>query len=91
MKKFFSIFVCVMAIVGFVVIGILISRFTNQALFDTTYRFDRAVITMPDSPNGYVTGKVDSWMEYDNSDVVQVTIDGVTYLTHYFNVVLIAE
>ena len=55
---------------------------------DFTYRFDRAVIELG---NGQIIdGSVDSWIDYENSDVVQVVVDGVTYLTHYDNVVLIA-
>lgn len=61
----------------------------NAQLVDTTFKFDRAVISLP---NGEVVeGKVDSWRDYDNSDQIQVKIDGVTYLTHATNVVLIAE
>lgn len=37
--------------------------------------------------NGYVT----QWRDYDESDVVQVLIGGKYYLTHYANVVLIAD
>lgn len=36
---------------------------------------------------GYVT----QWRDYENSDTVQVLIDGKYYLTHYTNVVLIAD
>lgn len=61
----------------------------NAQLVDTTFKFDRAVISLP---NGEVVeGKVDSWRDYDNSDQIQVKIDGVTYLTHAANIVLIAE
>lgn len=63
----------------------------NRSWFDATYKFNRAVITMPNTPDGYVSGTVDSWFDYEDSDAVQVTINGVTYLTHYTNVVLIAD
>lgn len=36
-------------------------------------------------------GAVTQWRDYDNSDVVQVLINGKFYLTHYTNVVLIAD
>ena len=52
-------------------------------------RFDRAIIALP---NGQVVdGRVSSWMDYENSDVVQITVEGKTYLTHYANVCLIEE
>lgn len=36
---------------------------------------------------GYIT----QWRDYDDSDVVQVMVDGKYYLTHYSNVVMIAD
>ena len=56
---------------------------------DTKNRFDRAIISLP---NGEVVdGKLTSWLDYADSDVVQITVDGKTYLTHYANVCLINE
>ena len=61
----------------------------NRRLIDTKYRFDRAIIQLP---NGEVVdGKVSSWLDYSDSDVVQSTVGGKTYLTHYANVCLIDE
>jgi len=61
----------------------------NRRLIDTKNRFDRAVIRLPDGQ--VVDGKVSSWLDYSDSDVVQITIGGVTYLTHYANVCLIDD
>ena len=36
-------------------------------------------------------GAITQWRDYDNSDVVQVLVNGKFYLTHYSNVVLIAD
>ena len=44
---------------------------------------------MPDGT--VISGKVDKWWDYENSDMVQVEIDGTVYLTHSCNVVLIKE
>lgn len=61
----------------------------NRQLVDFKYRFNYAIIRLP---NGEVVeGKVTSWLDYDDSDVVQITMDGKTYLTHYANVCLISE
>ena len=61
----------------------------NEQIFDTTYEFDRAIIMLP---NGRVIdGKVQSWKDYEDSDAVQVKINGVTYYTFLSNVVLIDE
>ena len=61
----------------------------NRRLVDTKYRFDRAIIRLPDGET--VEGKVSSWLDYADSDVVQVTIGGKTYLTSYVNVCLIDD
>lgn len=63
----------------------------NRAIFDMTYKFDRAVIMLPNEPGGYICGNVESWQDYENGDVVQVKVDGKVYLTHYSNVVLIDD
>ena len=59
----------------------------RQIGFDTKQRFDEAIVFT----SGYevVSGDIEAWRDFDESDVVQVTIDGVTYLTHYSNVILI--
>ena len=38
-----------------------------------------------------VEGYITQWRDYDNSDVVQLLVDGKYYLTHYTNVVMIAD
>lgn len=61
----------------------------NRRLVDTKNRFDRAIIALPNGQT--VEGKISSWLDYSDSDVVQITLDGKTYLTHYTNVVLIDD
>lgn len=73
---------------------LVISTFTitscgNKQLFDTVYTFDRAIISLPDGTK--IEGKVEGWKEYENSDSIQIKIDGVYYYTHLQNVVLIAD
>ena len=38
-----------------------------------------------------VEGYITQWRDYDDSDVVQIMIDGKYYLTHYSCVVMIAD
>lgn len=38
-----------------------------------------------------VRGAITQWRDYDNSDVVQVLVNGKFYLTHYSNVVMVAD
>lgn len=60
----------------------------NQQLFDTTYTFNYAIISLP---NGEVVeGKVKSWNDYDGEQI-QIVIDDVTYLTHSENIVMIYD
>ena len=61
----------------------------NRQIFDVTYTFNKAKIKMPDG--SVISGKVDSWKDYEDSDQLQVVIDGVTYLSAAENIVLIAE
>ena len=61
----------------------------NRRLIDTSNRFDRAIIQLPGGE--VVEGKISSWLDFSDSDVVQITMDGKTYLTHYSNVCLIND
>ena len=61
----------------------------NRQLFDTTYNFDRAIIYMPNGE--IIEGKIDSWIDYEDGDQIQVKINGKTYLVHSSNIALIAE
>lgn len=61
----------------------------NMQMIDTTFKFDRAIIYLPNGE--IVEGKVQTWVDYENSDQIQVKIDGKTYLVHSTNVVLISE
>lgn len=61
----------------------------NMELIDTTWKFDRAVVNL--TPDRVVEGIVQSWTDFDGSDMIQVRIDDAIYLTHSSNVVLIAE
>lgn len=71
------------------------AAFGLPTLIDTTWSFDRAIISLPytgfASNSFCVEGKVDSWKDFENSDMIQVEIGGVVYLTHSSNVVLISE
>lgn len=61
----------------------------NMSLVDTTWKFERAIIFLPNGEK--IEGAVSSWKDFDGSDMIQVTIDDKTYLTHSSNVVMISE
>ena len=67
----------------------LFSTGCNMQIIDTTYKFDRAIISLPNG--NVVEGKVESWTDFEDGDQIQVKIDGVTYLVHSEDVALINE
>lgn len=74
-----------------IAIGSLILGLTgcNKQVFDTTYSYERAILSLP---NGEVVeGKVQSWTDYADGDQIQVKIDNKQYLIHSEDVVLISE
>lgn len=83
MKKIISI-ILVIIMVASLCVGC-----GNRAVFDTTWSFERAIIFLPDGEK--IEGSVSTWDDYESSDMIQVTIDGETYLTHSSNVILISE
>lgn len=77
----------------FIIISMLIMIFTmtgcNKQVVDFTYKYDWAVLGLPNG--NVIEGEVDSWRDYGDGDQIQVTIDGVTYLTHATDIVLIDQ
>lgn len=61
----------------------------NAVLFDTTYQFDEAIISLPNGE--LIEGKVTRWLDFDDSDMLQVEINGDIYLVHSTDAVLISH
>lgn len=59
----------------------------NRQLKDFTYKFDYAIIELQNGD--VVEGKVESWLDFEDGDQIQVKVNGVTYLVHSSNVTLI--
>ena len=58
----------------------------RQVGWDTTQTFTYAIMELG---NGEVIeGTVTSWRDFEDSDVVQFAMNGITYLTHYSKVIL---
>ena len=81
MKKFIVIFLAI--------IVILTMTACNMQVIDTTWSYEKAIIFLPDGST--IEGAVESWKDFDGSDMIQVKIDGEMYLTHSANVILISE
>lgn len=61
----------------------------NRQLVDWDYKFNYAIIFLPDGDR--IEGKVSSWLDFEQSDMIQLKIDGVVYMTHSSNVILEAR
>ena len=59
------------------------ARLSTQALFV------EVILALPDG--SVISGKIESWKDYDDGDQIQVKIDGTTYLVHSVNIALIKE
>lgn len=55
----------------------------------TVFSYDNAILALPDG--SVISGKIESWKDYDDGDQIQVKIDGTIYLVHSVNIVLIKE
>lgn len=75
-------------IVSSIVLAVSLSA-CNKQIVDLTYSYERAIISLPNDE--IVEGKVQSWTDFEDGDQIQVKIDGVTYLVHASQVVLISE
>lgn len=75
----------IITVIALIIIAILSG--CNRTIVDLKYNFTDAQIKMPDGT--YIEGKVTNWRDYQNSDSIQLTIEGVVYYTHLSNVVLI--
>jgi uncharacterized lipoprotein NlpE involved in copper resistance len=70
------------AVLGIMLTGLLLTG-CNRQIIDTTWTFKYADI------EGIGTVEIDSWRDYDESDMIQITAkNGTVYLTHSSNVVL---
>lgn len=77
----------IVVIILLVIFGLFELFKGNRQIIDTAQRFDHAMIKLADGE--IVEGRVDSWRDYENSDQIQVTVNGTTYLIHSMNVTLI--
>lgn len=78
---------CILLILACV--AVMFTGCGNKRMFDTTWTFERGIIFLPDGEK--VEGAITSWDDFDGSDMIQVTIEDKTYLTHSSNVILISE
>ena len=83
MKKIFAL---VLALI--LVFAVASPALANVGWFDFNYDFQYVIINFGSHT---IEGVCEKWWDYEDSDVVQVKIDGVIYLTHYENVLLCSK
>ena len=87
--------IIVFALIGAILLGLCIFSGCNsnigynKQLIDLNYKYTRAIIRFAD---GDMEIAVQSWCDYEDSDMIQViSTDGTVYYTHGTNVILIAD
>ena len=68
---------------------LMLGGWGNREIWDTNYTFTRAIGRLADGT--VIDGKCQSWIDWDDCDMIQVKIDGNTYYIHGSNVSLIKE
>jgi hypothetical protein len=61
----------------------------NQTVFDTVYKFDRAIIEMPGGE--VIEVEISQWGDYDGEQLQIIAKDGTVYLVSSNNCVLIRD
>lgn len=89
MKKKVLILVC-MLLIGLVVFAGCQYKTGNRITGGKDVQTFTYAYVMLDG-NEIVKGYINQWRDYDDSDVIQVMIGGKYYLTHYSNVVMVAD
>jgi hypothetical protein len=74
-----------------IVLVIILCLFTgcNQTVFDTVYKFDRAIIEMPGGE--VIEVEIQQWGDYDGEQLQIIAKDGTVYLVSSNNCVLIRD
>lgn len=79
----------ILLITALLTTALLLGGWGNKNLLDTTYYFNKAILSLPNGE--IIEGDVINWRDYEDGDQIQVRIGTTTYLVHSSNVVLIAE
>lgn len=58
----------------------------NEQVIDTNWRYNWAILQLGNGE--LIEGSITSWKDFNESDMIQFTMNGITYLTHSSNVIL---
>ena len=83
-----KVVILVVMLLGAVIILSSCSLGNRSIGLDMKQSFDEAYIYTLDGELA-AHGAIESWRDFSESDVVQITIGNKTYLTHYVNVLMV--
>ena len=72
-----------------VILMVVVLCSCNMQIMDTTYKFDKAIISLPNGE--IIEGDVQSWLDFEDGDQIQVKINDTTYLVHSSQIVMVAK
>lgn len=82
--------IILMVVITVIALTTMLSACGNKALFDTTYKFNYAIVEFPGGNVEKINIK--NWTDYEDGEQIQITAsDENTYLVHAANCVLVAE
>ena len=74
---------------AFLIAVVFVLTACNYQVIDLQYNFNYAYIQLQNGE--LIEGKVESWTDYEDGEQLQVTIDGITYLTNSYNCTLVYD
>ena len=87
MKRIIGLILAVVLVVSLL---LTLASCGNKQIFDTTYKFDYALVQFPDGTCEKI--EIKSWTDYEDGEQIQITSkDGKTYLVNSVNCVLVSE
>lgn len=87
MKKIILLMATIFTI-SFILTGCM--RIGNRTIgLDTKQTFSWGIIQLGNGE--LIEGPIDTWRDFSEGDEVQITIKGITYLTHYSNIILCSK
>lgn len=87
MKRIIGLILAVVLVVSLL---LTLASCGNKQIFDTTYKFDYALVQFPDGTCEKI--EIKTWTDYEDGEQIQITSkDGTTYLVNSVNCILVSE
>ena len=86
MKRIIGLILAVVLVVSLL---LTLASCGNKQIFDTTYKFDYALVQFPDGTCEKI--EIQKWDDYDGEQIRITSKDGTTYLVNSVNCILVSE